>query len=483
MRFEMAHSRWKKMVRGHRYVVTCEELGAPRTRDGSRQAANEWFEAKLREDQLKAETIVVCNQEEEERARQVAYLDRKIAFAREKVPEEVEGLERARLRLLRGWVVDGDSVDGPEVDQPDKNEEADAAALRSALELCNIDIPPGMLEHIHKMVSGREAVWADRLQNYRPTPDKFKIGNFLEDFLKEARLKEKPSTAGELRKYLNLFIREAGIWTRDSDIRSVNSETVKKFISWLFSKKYTPATHNKAVWFFRRFIKSAWEEDGGLESLPRKLMQDSHLQLLKPKKVKQFNNIIKQTNHLPLKFRYWVLLALNCGCSNADLGNLTWDMIDIRTWRLTRKRVKTETTDPKSPEVIYKLWPETIRMLKTFPNRRGLIFQTKTGEPMYFCRFVGERTVTKDLFASYWQRLKNNKPSFSLGNIRSIGSSIIENEPSHKYVQKHSILYNGRMPNSIDERSYLCNRLTFLDEPLDCLRKELGVEKLKLGVS
>ena len=91
--------------------------------------------------------------------------------------------------------------------------------------------------------------------------------------------------------------------------------------------------------------------------------------------------------------------------------------------------------------------------------------------------------MTKDLFASYWQRLKNNKPSFSLGNIRSIGSSIIENEPSHKYVQKHSILYNGRMPNSIDERSYLCNRLTFLDEPLDYLRKELGVEKLKLGVS
>lgn len=181
MRFEKAHARWKKMVQGHRYVVTCAELDAPKTREGSRQAANEWIEARLLGAGLRAGTLEPQDEEE----------NRKIQYAREKAPE------------------------------------------------------------------------------------RFKIRTSLENFLTEARRNKKPSTAGELRKYLNLIIREAGIWTPESDIRSVTNETVTKFVSWLFHKNYQPGTHNKVLGFFKRFVREAFEE-GELETTPRNLYAKKH---------------------------------------------------------------------------------------------------------------------------------------------------------------------------------------------------------------
>ena len=51
MRWEGAPNyRWKKMRKGVRYVVTCEELSAPRTMVGSVGAANRWYKERLSED-------------------------------------------------------------------------------------------------------------------------------------------------------------------------------------------------------------------------------------------------------------------------------------------------------------------------------------------------------------------------------------------------------------------------------------------------
>src|SRR4051812_43916205 len=54
--------RWRKVHRGKVYVISCKELGAPPNKEGSYQAANDWWETKRAEidgylDQLMAAEI------------------------------------------------------------------------------------------------------------------------------------------------------------------------------------------------------------------------------------------------------------------------------------------------------------------------------------------------------------------------------------------------------------------------------------------
>ncbi len=59
----------------------------------------------------------------------------------------------------------------------------------------------------------------------------------------------------------------------------------------------------------------------------------------------------------------YALLGLNCGMSNTDLAGLKKSEVDLKEGTLTRKRVKTGDND-NVPIVCYKLWPETLKLLK-----------------------------------------------------------------------------------------------------------------------
>jgi integrase len=336
---------------------------------------------------------------------------------------------------------------------------------------------------LHENLLGNQSVWAERLKNFNTVPEKNKVGNFAEFFLTEARINEKPATADELKKYINKIIQEAGIWTTESDITNTNSDTVNIFITWLNKKNYNPNTHNKVLGIFRRFITRASQEDGLLGALPRNLLLKTHRKRTAIKKVKSYSNIIAQLNMLPPKMRLWSVLALNCGCSSCDLGNLRWEDIDQKTWRLTRKRVKTLTTDPNAPEVTFKLWNITINLLNRLPHREGYLFVSNSKSPMYICDYVknekGEVVVRKkDLFGSYWNKLEK-KPDFTIGKFRSIGATIIENEGS-TFVDKHSTLYLGRMPKGLDDKYYKANQKDFMDKAIDYLGDKLQIKKLKI---
>src|SRR3954451_9092816 len=49
MTWEPAKARWRKMLKGKVYTVSCEALGTPATKEASYQAANAWWREKLRE--------------------------------------------------------------------------------------------------------------------------------------------------------------------------------------------------------------------------------------------------------------------------------------------------------------------------------------------------------------------------------------------------------------------------------------------------
>ena len=49
MSWEPKQRLWRKMYKGKRYVISCQQLGVRETKDGSYQAANAWWPAKRAE--------------------------------------------------------------------------------------------------------------------------------------------------------------------------------------------------------------------------------------------------------------------------------------------------------------------------------------------------------------------------------------------------------------------------------------------------
>lgn len=478
--------RWTIMYKSVRYRFSCTQLKCARTKEGSYQAANEAWDKKKAQIDASSNTSAQLNYDDICKARELVQIEQKISYAQQNMPDKVK-----ELKIIKDLIKKSDPGDYiiQDCEAESGNPMAEIRENIRIADMCGIHVTMshGAYPPLVNDLFGRGKVWKDRINRQKAPSERFMFGNCVKLFLEEQSRNARPSTYLELSKYIGLITNEAGIWSDQYDVSKINTETVNNFSKWLYSKNYTPGTHNKILGFFRRFVN--WTvEDGLLTDLPSNLFKKTLRKKITVKKVRSFDNVIEQINDLPIRIRFWTILAFNCGMGPVDLGSVTWEDIDQNNWTLTRRRVKT-SDHKETPDVTYKLWPETIKLLQTLPHRSGHLFLTETGTPLYKSAYDtqssnGSTTViTTDLFSSYWNKLAK-KPTFTLGKIRSIGSSIIENEPSGKFVSKHSVLYNGRMPRNIDEKNYLYNRLTFLDDALKYLRETLFSEPLSMaGVS
>lgn len=211
---------------------------------------------------------------------------------------------------------------------------------------------------------------------------------------------------------------------------------------WLTGKNYGSGQHNKLLGFFRRFVSWLWTQKQ-IDELPRNLKTKQHRKKKVYKEVKRFTGVKKSLEALPAEKRLWAMLGLNCGMTNADLGETTWNQIDQKNWTLIRRRVKTGT-NPETPTVTYKLWPETIALLQALPRRTGLLFLTETGSPLYKSWYDLEgRVHKKDLFASYWNKL-DPKPSISLGKFRSIAGTALKEDKRYRDFRDYFLAHAPR---------------------------------------
>ena len=173
---------------------------------------------------------------------------------------------------------------------------------------------------------------------------------------------------------------------------------------------------------------------------------------------------------MPDTFRLWALLGLNCGMTNADLGQTTWgqiDQINETTWLLTRRRAKTGD-NPNSPTVTYKLWPETIELLKRLPTRKGLLFLRPGGGTYYQSKYTEKgKAITRDHFSEEWRSL-DPKPSMTLKEFRSAGSTALKNKKEYReYVD----YFLGHVPHKVSDVSYAAEADNPFFEALDFIRQ------------
>ena len=399
--------RWTKMYRRVRYRVTCDELGVPRTKEDSYQAANLWWRAK----RSVLDVPVVIPEKKEA----LADVERKLKYAANHAPELLADLKKAKTEI--------------EKTQPDETVLPDQAMINQNLEIARmmgVDIPDDLDPIIVQHLFGDEQLWQERFLRSNLVEKIRTIGHNLDLFLAEQRLRQKPATHDELAEYLKKLTEDSGVWATQTDVNTINEQTVTAHYLWLTGKNYGAGQHNKLLGFFRRFIVWLWSQKQ-ITDLPRNLKAKKHRKKRIHQEVRRFKGVKQILAELPEEKRLWAYLGLNCGMTNADLGETTWEQINQKRWTLTRRRVKTGD-NPNTPTVTYKLWPETIAILKTLPTRAGLLFFTKTGKPLYDSRYDHDNEVKKkDLFASYWNKL-DPKPKISLGKFRSIAATALKEE-------------------------------------------------------
>jgi integrase len=179
------------------------------------------------------------------------------------------------------------------------------------------------------------------------------------------------------------------------------------------------------------------------------------------------------------KVKLFLLLMLNCGMYQGDVADLGVNEVDLQAGTILRPRSKT----PGGPVVRYKLWPETLRLLRQYGEvkstvigpRGPRILLSQRGTPLVIDKIIANGGTSKiDLVRDAVVALCGNigvekKP---LKLIRKTSATMVADHPTYKnYVD----LFLGHTPSKMSERHSANYSQTEFDEAVDWLRTKYGL--------
>ena len=311
------------------------------------------------------------------------------------------------------------------------------------------------------------------------------ISHHLGKWAELMRQRTTPSTMSVVKSYLKIFqdIRRgeklalSGEMLIDVLTETKLDDAYLAFKSW---KQKEESTKQKQFIYFRSFVRHLIER----RFVPPLANIDSKAFTFEVKKsgkepayairIREF--LLK----LPDRFQLYALLALNCAMNNIDIGELTHSQINWMTSTLTRKRVKTEGHD-NVPVVRYKLWPETVILLKqemTDGSKEQLMRLDSAGKPLYIAQFEDDGTAYQyDKIKSSWRDHfgRAEDKEFTLRDFRYFGADLLEESPQK--WDRESFL--GHSPKSVESIHYK-RKVTDVSAACDYIRKMLfGADERK----
>lgn len=407
--------------------MTCQELGAMLwTEEASCRLANAWWERKAVE--LGEPTRI-------EKA-----VQRMQAVPVSRLKELIEA-GRAASAIVRASPF-ADAVDGALVSEVlgfTPADEDDAAS---------------MMDDLAEKVSPTGAVEPDRTMKV-----------VAERWLDVIRGDVAPTSYREIKEFAR-WAYALPLFGENMDVGDIDEAKVEGFYLFLKKEPLAPATRKKRWGFFRRLVRYFWS--ARLVELPRNL--DSYSFNVKSKAVKVYKTEEVRALLVSLKprLRLYALLGLNCAMTNADIGQLRADMVDLDAGTLTRKRVKTMEVEGV-PVVTYKLWSETVALLRKFKATHPVwMLTSKDNTPLYESRQNDDGTTPKkDLVSKQWKRIPLPMPFKA---FRTIGATLIE---SHPVYGRFTSYYLGHSPKSIKDKHYAAPGADIFNEAMDWLRGEV----------
>ena len=429
MTWQAKQQRWFKKYRGKIHAVSCRQLNTERTKDGSVLAANLWWEEKRRK------------------------LD-----AQEQRPEPSTKEIRGIYHKMAQWY------------QSQGDRPAAADVLDEA-------VSTGYADPLATLPAASKQVWADRFESLsNEQQGRITVAVAAAKWIARQRSRAEAGLITVLlfevyRRAVEYFATFVGT---GKPVDAINTDLVDRFYNHLLTEiaegaadTYTKSRFDITKQFIRYCVT--------MFDIPMpKNLVDPRFLTIKVRKTKNvvlsIDTIKDLLSQLEGREKLCVLLMLNSGYTASDIAKLKQNEVNWATGRITRKRSKTEDQE-NTPTVCYKLWPETLSLLKAHRSKhKDLVLLNQDGNPLQTSK-INERGKGTKSCAIYlaWKKAKR---TVNLKLMRKTSSSLLYNNPTFRGLQT---LFLGHSPKSMAEVSYVNNDETILDEAIAWLGKQYGV--------
>jgi hypothetical protein len=348
---------------------------------------------------------------------------------------------------------------------------------------------------------GGSLVWQDR---YRLL-DKMKsstehdltvsaqVDRFLKTKARQAKAGDRSvGRYGKLRNSLNYFMAWHGA---GQSVYTLTGMTLQKFYDHLLDEirdknlsRYTARDHLQAVKQFTEDCATLIDDlpmpkNIRTRQLVIKVKGSNETVVFTPDELQMFVTMASERTAL------YLLLMANIGATQKDLADLHPLEVKWKAGRIVRKRSKTEEYETV-PEVNYKLWPSTLKLLRQHGLREGeqVLLNEKGGllvkstiredgnEKRNDCtRSAYNRLVTK----LKNRNLVSQEFSKTLTDIRSTGADALAKKPAYKGYHG---LYLGHATKTVAEIHYLTHGEVDpeFDKAVEWLGRKLGLYQIDL---
>ena len=436
------NTRWRVQHEGKRFVVSCRQLGMPPTKEGSYQAANRWWSAKLMELQGQPKEPAHPHHDI------IDHLDRRIAWA--------------RTNHLEGIVA---------------NAEASKYMVLAADGMTNEEVLPFVDANTGASIEAWSGVVGESI------PSDKSLSGLSQRFLhlSETRVQDGELSAAEhdlAHRCVHHFVDWIGPNNSPIVITPDKWEAYWRHLRELIANKRRSREYAKKDW---RYARSFIEWMANLDKLPvpknlhdkRYKIGESHGKVI----TFELSEIKQILEGAPGQLKLHLLLMLNCGFYQNDISSLLHSEVDYEAGKITRQRSKTrQHHGDKIPTVSYKLWPMTAELLcRHRSNDPLLALVNLRGKPWVEEKIVDNRVKSrrdgiKSNFAHLAKDLKITKP---LKSLRKTSATLLDSEAKYSRFVQHFL---GHASKTVAEEHYLDRGGSPFDEAIMWLGQQYGLK-------
>ncbi len=470
--FKWTPKKYERIAPSRVMKVSCRQLGMPGTKTGSYRAANQWWQELVSQWDLQ---IARAAEDEFPQATQDAEtLDEMADWLRQRNRSE-EAEQKAKLAAtIRSAIKQGQE---PEYD------------LRDMFAHGSWDIEDDVEWRVQQ--ESDLNVWNDRLRDQ--TARKAKSDKQLRTWVESYKTTIGPTTKPQSMRNIGRHLREFTDWFGETtSVETIDEQTVDAFYGYLQKNGKAPSTNRDTFRMtFRRFVTFLAESKQislplNLRSQIFRFYSSTTPDYAEKSEIRDAVTIAGNEEGM---LQLFVLLALNCGMNNADIGmlqntDIDWKVaqkklnrnklrfghVDWANGRLTRQRVKTEGKGTDIPVVTYALWPETLQLLKNHRSSHAeLCLTTGTGGPLWL---RGEKR--KDEIYQAFKRCKNM--SITPKQLRAGGATLLDD---HEVYGRFVTHYLANSPRGVADRNYKAPSQQQFDKLVEWLRVQVMPKKKK----
>ena len=328
-------------------------------------------------------------------------------------------------------------------------------------------------------------------------PETKRLSDHIDKFIafQETRHKSRKIGAGQLGQIIE-YMKPYRKWTQENETKNVDVVGTKEHIDAYFGfildkvqqNEISPGYGKKWFTTFKRFFWFLIDEKTLSFRPPWEGRRDDKYTIKEEErepKILPLDVVRKIFEAAPLRIRLFMLLVLNCGFGQAEIGRLERIKYDSEEGTIAHKRKKTKTCK-NAPTVTYRLWPLTKKLLdqqielqKQYPKHTEhchLLLLNEMGKPLWSERFDEKHRKSDNItcqfkrFVAELRKKDKDMPECTFYMFRRTASTAIFNSDQFSNLDW---LFLGHAPKTTAGQHYSVALAKKLDPCMKWLEEEI----------